>query len=524
MNVEPAGPRHATTSTRRRTVLAVGAVTLLAAVLRCWGLADKSLWIDEAFSLWLGTQDPAAIGEHVLVLDKHPPLYYLLLHLWLSVVPGAGEVALRAFSVVFGVATVPLAYLIGRDAGGRRVGLLAAALLAVSPLHIWYGQLGRMYAMLTFFAALATWCLVRLLTRGRALSRCDAGACWVGFAAGTTLTMLSHNTAVLFPVAVGAFLAIRAVREHRRRRDPDPDPHPHPDPDSDAWPTWAYALALGGGLALWSVWLPGFLHQAAAVDAEFWLPAPTLTKVLEHVRDLLSARAPGELVVPLALAAVALGALGARRLRGRSGVALLLVLLVVLPALGELVASVRRPVFYTQTLVWTAVPLLVLVAAGLLALCRRPGRPVAALALGALLAVNAVSLANYYADPGVEDWRGAARYLAEQAEPGDLVIFDAAWGRIPFDHHYAAQDGPRLEVHGVPTELFERGELEPKVTPSDVPRLDGLVAGRPRVWVVYSHDWYTDPDRIVEQRLAETLVPAGGVELRSIRIEHYTGR
>ncbi|MGE0299440.1 glycosyltransferase family 39 protein [Pseudonocardia sp.] len=507
----PSGPRHAAPPSRRRTLLAVGAVTLLAAVLRCWGLADKSLWIDEAFSLWLSTQDPDAIREHVLVLDKHPPLYYLLLHLWLAVA-GDGEVALRSLSVVFGVATVPLAYLIGRDAGGRRVGLLAAALLAVSPLHVWYGQLGRMYAMLTFFAALATWCLVRLLTRGRTLGPADAAACWVGFGAATTLTMLSHNTAVLFPVAVAAFLAVRAVRE-RGRRDPDPD----------AWPTRAYALALGGGLLLWSVWLPGFLHQAAAVDDEFWLPAPTVAKVLEHVRDLVSARAPGELVVPLVLAAVALGGLGARRLRGRSGVALLLALLVVLPALGELVASVRRPVFYTQTLVWTAVPLLVLVAAGLLAL-RRRRVTAAALAVGALLAVNAVSLANYYDDPGVEDWRGAARYLAEQAEPGDLVIFDAAWGRIPFDHHYAAEGGPLLDVHGVPTELFERGELESKVTPADVPRLDTLVAGRPRVWVVYSHDWYTDPDRIVETRLAETLTPAGGTELRSIRIERYTGR
>jgi hypothetical protein len=275
------------------------------------------------------------------------------------------------------------------------------------------------------------------------------------------------------------------------------------------------------GVLAWSPWLPGFLHQAAAVDTEFWLPPPTFGKVLDHVRDLVSARAPGELVLVLTVAAVVLAGIGARRMRGPSGVALLLPALVIVPLAGELAASLRRPVFYSQTLVWTAVPLVVLVAAGLVALRRRE---LMVVATGALLAVNVVSLATYYTDPGVEDWRGAARYVAAHAEPGDLVVFDAAWARIPFDFHYRAEGGPPLDEHGVPVELFERGELESRVTPADIPRLDALVAGRPRVWAVHSHDWYTDPGGLVARRLNATLDRTGGVELRSIRIDSYAGR
>lgn len=557
---------------RRQTVLVVAALTVVAALLRGWGLGDKSLWIDEAFSLWISVQDLDAIWRHTAVLDKHPPLYYALLHLWLG--PDAGEIALRGFSVLFGVATVPLAYVIGRDTGGRWVGLLAAALLAVSPLHIALSQLGRMYTMLTFFAALSTCCLVRLLTRGSTLRRGAAVGCWVGFAGGLTLTMLAHNTAVLYPVAVAVFLAVAALQRTRARAGADPDDTdpddtdpvvadpvvavtavtdpvvadpgapdatagdvtvPHPlardvsAPDDDAqhtrtvppYRTRHYLLALAAGLLAWSPWLPGFRHQAGAVDTEFWLPPPTLDTVLDHVRSLGSARAPGELLVVLAVAFVVLAGLGAWRLRGQTGVAVALVALVAVPVLGELAVSLRRPIFYSQTLAWTVVPFLVLVAAGLLQLRHRA---LVAAATGALLALNAVSLATYYAAPGVEDWRGAARHVAENAAPGELVLFNAAWTRLPFDFYYRSGDGAALEPHGVPTELFERGELESKVAPTDLGRVDALVAGRSRVWVVYSHDWYTDPSRLVENRLAATLRRIDERAFGSIRIVAYARR
>ncbi|MEZ4611140.1 MAG: hypothetical protein R2838_13000 [Caldilineaceae bacterium] len=53
------------------------------------------------------------------------------------------------------------------------------------------------------------------------------------------------------------------------------------------------------------------------------------------------------------------------------------------------------------------------------------------------------------------------------------------------------------ELHGAPVDLFDRGVLEPKMTEADVPHLRALVADADRVWLVYSHEWYTDPDGII---------------------------
>ncbi|MGI5127885.1 glycosyltransferase family 39 protein [Pseudonocardia sp. CA-107938] len=500
---------------------AVVAITAGALVLRLIEIADKSLWIDEAFSWWLAQQPTAAMWRYVLAVDQHPPLYYSLLQGWLG--PGDRETGLRALSVLWSVPTVPLVFLIGRRAAGPVAGLLAAVLQAVSPLHVWYAQQGRMYTMLTFFAAAATLAALHLLdTRG--MTRRTVHLTTAALAASVTLTMLSHNTGVLLPVVLAVVAAVVALRQRAR---PRPPPAVDPDETVDLGATvllsapgrprpGALALGVALGVVAWLGWLPGFLKQARQVDAEFWLPAPTGTAVVEHLRNLLSAHAPAGWTLVLAIAAVALAAGGVWRLRGRPA-ALLLVALVAGPLVLELLVSFRRPIFYSQTLIWTSVPLAVLAAVALTGIRRRG---VAALATAALLAVNTVSLVAYYRAGSVEDWEGAALYLAGAAQPGDLVLFNAGWTRIPFDFYYAGV-GPPVEERGVPVDLFERGVLEPRMTPADLPQLDGLLAGRPRVWLVYSHDWYTDPDGVVGRHLDSVLVPVGEHRFTAIDIREY---
>jgi hypothetical protein len=275
------------------------------------------------------------------------------------------------------------------------------------------------------------------------------------------------------------------------------------------------ATGIAFGVLGWLPWLPGFLKQASQVDAEFWLPAPSVHAGVEHLRNLLAAYASGALTVPVALAAVALACAGARRLARRPA-GLLLPALLVGPLMLELLVSLRRPIFYAQTLVWTSVPLVVLAAVALVGL--RPCR--AAVAAGAMIVLITTSLVSYYRAGSIEDWKGAALYLASVAQPGDVVLFNAGWTRIPFDFYYR-DAGPRVEEHGVPVELFERGILEPKMTRADLARVDQLTANHQHVWLVYSHDWYTDPDGLAGARLDATLHRVSERTFTAIRIREY---
>src|SRR3954471_7022702 len=97
--------------------------------------------------------------------ESAPPLYYALAWVWTQLT-GTGEWGLRSLSALAGVATIPVAYLIGRELRGRATGFLAAALVAVNPMLIWYSQEARAYALLTFFCALSLLYCVRALRDG----------------------------------------------------------------------------------------------------------------------------------------------------------------------------------------------------------------------------------------------------------------------------------------------------------------------------------------------------------------------
>jgi mannosyltransferase len=139
--------------------------------------------------------------------ESNPPLYYALAWGWAKAF-GTGEVALRSLSALFGAATVPLGYLVGRELVGRRPGLIAAALLAVNPMLIWYSQEARSYALLAFF------CTVSLLFFARAL-RTRSGLDLALWALASALALCSHYFAV-FAVAIEGLWLLVALRSHWR--------------------------------------------------------------------------------------------------------------------------------------------------------------------------------------------------------------------------------------------------------------------------------------------------------------------
>jgi len=135
-------------------------VLSIALILRLINL-NQSLWLDEAVQAVTAKGPFLGIFEE-LRGDFHPPLYHILLWGWVRIF-GASEVSLRIPSVIFGVGTVGIVYLIMRVITGRWLPILGAVFLATAPFHIYYSQEARMYSMTTFFAALSIYFFVKIL-------------------------------------------------------------------------------------------------------------------------------------------------------------------------------------------------------------------------------------------------------------------------------------------------------------------------------------------------------------------------
>jgi hypothetical protein len=144
---------------------ALAGTLALALALRLHELGRRSLWLDEAISLWLARLPWADLLPTLATHDESPPLYFALLHLWRAW--GENEAALRLLSVLASVSAVALGAALGTALGGRGAGLLAALCLALSPVQVHHGQEARMYALVSALTLGVTWGAVRLLERAR---------------------------------------------------------------------------------------------------------------------------------------------------------------------------------------------------------------------------------------------------------------------------------------------------------------------------------------------------------------------
>jgi mannosyltransferase len=478
----------------------MAALAVVAALLRWLDLCEQGLWLDEAFSVWMARQPVADLLRWIVAIDQHPPLYYLLLNGWLRVA-GDGEAAVRSLSALFGTATIPAIYLLTRRLLGVAPAAAAALLLALSPFHVRFAQEARMYTLLTVNATLALGALAHLLTGDR------RRRWWALFILFSAATLLSHNTAVLYLLVVNIAMGAAVLLAPQTRG--------LALPRLRDW-LWAQAAIL----LLWAPWVPAFVRQARAVDAEFWIQPPTAEAIGDTLKTFVSFHAPAGAVWIWGAAVLAL-ALGVVALARRPALLALLALLMATPFVAELFVSLRRPIFYDRTLIWTTVPLFVLAAAGL-GRARAIAIP-ATVAVGVLLVGNVLSLQAYYEHFTKEQWREAAAFVADRAGENDLLLFNATWAQIPFAYYFD-RAGKQAPMHGAPVDLFDAGILEPKMMEDDVPALVATVRDAGCVWLVYSHDWYTDPEKIVPRVLRRELMSRGIRRFVGLELHLYERR
>lgn len=139
------------------------AILILGLVLRLISL-DQSLWWDEAINVVYARDLGLWYYLTTYILgDFHPPGWFFILWVFTHIF-GFSEIASRLPSVMLGVATIFLAYLIGKRFSNK-VGLVSALFLAVAPLHIYYSQEARPYALGAFAVMLSSYYFLELVSK-----------------------------------------------------------------------------------------------------------------------------------------------------------------------------------------------------------------------------------------------------------------------------------------------------------------------------------------------------------------------
>ncbi len=416
-------------------LVALLAIILLAFTLRMAQIGQLRMWGDEGFSVYSANRDLVSISFASQAVDPHPPLYYYLLHFYLPLA-GFSELSIRYFSVFFGTATVALLFAIGKRMFAPRVGVLAAALAALAPFGVQYSQEVRMYALVMFLGALALWFFWRI-------ANCELGIAdssssrlspfatrhllWLGFFVSMLLTQYSlYQSAFLF-VAQGIFW-LPFLKRH--------------------FSFVARWLAVSIGIVI--LFLPWLLthSDSALTDVQGVAGNTAPMNLLTFLERGFAAIAVGPTIpfsvafTPAALfaAVIALGLIIALATRTARVNDWLLVAFVVVPMASLYPIYFLAPLYRGRLFAVAFVPLLLLLARGVMLITSRArwaAPPIALLLVG----VSAYSLNNYYFhydrySASVEDYIPAIQDIEQRAQPGDVVLFHAYWQEGYFLSHY----------------------------------------------------------------------------------------
>ncbi|MDE3089623.1 MAG: glycosyltransferase family 39 protein [Chloroflexota bacterium] len=460
----------------------LAAVTLGGFALRVIRLDFQPLWWDEGYSLFFATRSFPEMLTRTAV-DIHPPLYYALLQIWMAFA-GKGEIAVRLLSVAIGVATIPLVYILTLKLFvSRRVALLAAFLLALSPLHIYYSQEVRMYGLVTLLGLASVYLFVQLLRQQAASSR-QQTVVTVAYILTTTAALYTQYYAafiVAFQVVAFAIVFARHSPLVTRR----------------SLVHWLAAwLAIAALYLPWVIYAGGKLYTyvSSKIAIEKYSPLGPLTFLAQH----LAAFSIGHVtawtwlawggIVSITLALIGIvsvkraGDKKTRRSQERFPLSLsptlLISLYLFIPlALGYLVNLIYpfHPIRNERLLLLAAPAFLMLVALGIDVLWNRSA-PFATTAVLVIVALAGASLDDFYTVPRSpnDDYRPLIAAMQTSAQPGDIFLAIYPW-QIGYLKSY---------YHGAPLTIVETPNDEWTNQPLRLQNdLSALLEKTPRVWI-----------------------------------------
>ncbi|MGI9184244.1 MAG: glycosyltransferase family 39 protein [Solirubrobacteraceae bacterium] len=462
-------------------VLAGGALVLAIAVsafVRTRYFSGQ-FWIDEGLSVGISTHSLTSI-PHVLRHDGSPPLYYLTLHIWMSVF-GNSESATHALSLIFGLLTIPVGAWVAWSLFGRWPALIAMVLFALNPFLTAYSQETRMYSLMALLGLLATAGFIHgfVYRRRRYL---------ILFALAQALMLYTHAWGIFYGVGAGLtfLLVVRASDEPRA--------------------LWRDGLlAFGAAAVLYLPWLPTLLYQATHTGSP-WDSAPNFGAPVQISRNLLGGdRATIALVLGTVLGLATLFTRNRRRSRESLTMWTLILIPVGTLAFGWTVSHFS-PAWAYRYFAPILGSLLLLAALGM---SRAKGVGLIALALVVVFWANPAKFTPQYKS----DVRDIAGEIGPLLHPGDLVILGQpeqvplSWYYLPTGLRFADVTGPSTDPQSMNwvNALSRLQHADPHTT------LDRLVATlKPNQQVLFvrpltegAQNWQAPWTELVRRRAAQ---------------------
>jgi mannosyltransferase len=464
------------------------AISLTSVVLRSLWLGDKSLWIDEIWSIGISRMPWKTFLWVMRNQDPNTSLYYAFLHVWMYL--GDGAFAVRAMSVLLAVATIPALYVLGNRLFGKPVGLIASAFLTVNAFHIQWSQEARGYSLVVLMVTVSSLLFVMCIEQP---SRRN----WALYILVSVLAVYAHLYATL--VIGSHFISLLWLRRHQV--------------------SWTGVFGSAGLIGIFTVPLV-VLFSARAKDPFVplgWLPKATYHAVYDVFYSLAgNAEFPGShggksiLVAYFVVCAIGVLSVFANRHSAEDSftrwhVGLLLCWLL-LPIASIVAISVVQPMMMSRYLLICIPAITLLASKGILSI--QP-KWISILVFVTIVGLGVQRLPQYFhARAAFLEWRSVTDRLLSESRPGDGVIFCVAPGRLLFDYYRAKYHPGADDYLDIVYPQFRDERRDPNalnyLPPISGSFVESAAAHHDRIWLVVYHDHF-DLTREVARQIKDHL-------------------
>jgi len=445
-------------------------IILLAIILRLVNL-NQSFWLDEAININnVANLDFTTIILNYSLGDFHPPLYHLIIKVWMLFLP-VSEMTARLPSVILGTGSVFITYLIAKNLYERKTALIAAILLATAPLHIYYSQESRMYMLAAFLASLSVYFFVLIIKK-------DNLYLWAGFITSTILMLYSdYLPYLLIPIYIVYLLLFKK------------------NINKSTLVSFIPAFFLIFVVII--PWLFVFPKQFAtgisvAAVSPAWaqvVGSPTVkTLVITFVKfaigriSLENNLIYGLLFAPVAIFISSMFVVSIFRM---SKVRIFLWFWLVGPIILGFILAYLVPIFAYFRFIFVLPAFYILVASAINSVnIKKLAKTLFVFAL----TINLASLAIYFMYPKFqrENWRAATAYVLNNSSQNSIVLFESAYSMAPFDYYNQGKIEAAGALNGFNA---ERKNVEENVSK--------LTTGKDHIFLFQYLSGITDPNGIL---------------------------
>lgn len=466
--------------------------------LRIYHLGALNLWFDEAVSVLNGRFLLSVVDKFGMLPERYPSfLSDIPIYIWYRCF-GPDETALRFFSLLFGLLTIFLVFILAKMIFSKQVALFAAFLTAISPLQIYYSQELRTYTLVTFSSLLAVFFLLKALENNKIKF-------WLGYVFFNVLSIYLHYMTAFVLLAQIVFVLISFKYYKQTARG------------------WILSNILI--LILILPWLINsiFLLKMLFESKEYlWIPSwgnkIGFMKLIFTLKNfVIGYYALSKLYIPVIAITAGILGYGLLKVRDNPKPFILCLCCLVIPPVSMFLVSQFVVWYVDRYVIVSSIFLYILIAYGLSRFKNR----YMILCLLVLSCSFILPLKNYYSSlppdyktsvglADKHDYEKACVYLKDNLQKDDIILYNSYNSTASFEYYFEKNKVSKEFLTNLPVILFFAEDKNSLIAKEFDFRgckyrkisYEKMVEGRRRIWLVVS-DWVFNSDKYAEKQYFE---------------------